>query len=390
MKLLEINVCSGCKSTGRIASDIAKEFIAKGDNDAVIAYGRGYVDSGIKTYKICSQNEVRFDALKTRVFDNAGFNNKKATERFIDWVRTYDPDIIHLHNIHGYYINVEVLFNYLRTCNKKIIWTLHDCWAFTGHCAHFDYIGCEKWKDKCYDCPQKKEYPASWVFDSSTVNYERKKALFTGIPNMLIVTPSRWLIELVEESFLNEYPKYLIHNGIDLEAFHNTPSDLRERYGLNDKRIILGVASKWSARKGLDDFIKLSDLILEEFQIVLIGLNEKQIQKCPPNVLGIRGTNSRKELTAWYSTADVFVNATYEDNYPTVNLEAQACGTPVITYQTGGSVESVPEDYVVEQGDVQGLYEKIKFVVGEKEHRVIPPRGKEDVCNEYMGLLEDV
>lgn len=386
MKLLEINVCSGCKSTGRIASDIAKEFVAMG-NEAMIAYGRGYLDCGIQTYKICSNNAVKLDALKTRIFDNAGFNNKRATKRFIEWVRAYDPDIIHLHNVHGYYINVELLFQYLKGCGKKILWTLHDCWAFTGHCAYFDYAGCEKWKEGCRECPSKKDYPTSNLLDASKRNYERKKALFTGIPNLSIVTPSRWLADLVKESFLMEYPTFVINNGIDLESFKPTESDLRKRYGVENKKILLGVASPWSARKGFDDFVRLSDTLSDDYRIVLIGLNEKQMERCTSRMIGIQRTDSKKELAAWYTTADVFVNPTYEDNYPTVNLEAQACGTPVITYRTGGSVESVPADYVVGKGDLQALLEKIDAVLRAETAELVLPKSAKESCDEYVKLL---
>lgn len=387
MRVLEINVCSGCKSTGRIASDIAKQFIDKG-HEAVIAYGRGFVDCGIETYKISSNWSVKLDALKTRIFDNAGFNNRKATKKFIEWIRSYNPDVIHLHNLHGYYINVELLFKYLKTCGKKILWTLHDCWAFTGHCAHFDFVCCDKWKVGCEKCVQKKEYPASLLVDSSKRNYKKKKELFTGIPNLTIVTPSRWLADLVKQSFLKEYSICVIHNGIDTESFQPIENSLRQSYNLKDKKILLGVASPWSKKKGFDDFLKLADLIAQEYKIVLIGLNDKQIKKIPSNAVGIKRTHSKKELAEWYSVANVFVNPTYEDNYPTVNLEAQACGTPVVTYRTGGSVESVPDNYVVEQGNVKELYEKIQQIVGAKEKEVISPKKAGNASEEYAKLLD--
>lgn len=344
MKLLEINVCSGCKSTGRIASDIAGLFIQQDGNEAVIAYGRGYVDRGIKTYKIGCKNGVRLDALKTRVFDNAGFNNKRATHRFIEWVKQYDPDIIHLHNIHGYYINVEILFRYLKTCGKKIIWTLHDCWPFTGHCAYFDYIGCERWKDGCHDCPQKKTYPASVVCDRSKQNYEQKKALFTGVPNMTLIPVSEWLASLVKQSFLSEYPVVTIQNGIDHSIFKPIESDILEQHGLSGKRIILGVASTWSSRKGLHHFIELSKMLPQEYHIVLIGLSESQIASLPSNILGIRATDSIEELAAWYTAAYVFVNPSVEETFGLVTVEAMACGTPVIVFNRTAVPEVVRDD----------------------------------------------
>lgn len=344
MKLLEINVCSGCKSTGRIASDIAGLFVQQNGNEAVIAYGRGYVDRGIKTYKICDKNVVRLDALKSRVFDNAGFNSKSATVRFIEWVKEYDPDIIHLHNIHGYYINVEILFRYLKTCGKKVIWTLHDCWPFTGHCAYFDYVGCERWRDGCHDCPQKKEYPASVVLDRSRKNYEQKKALFTGVPNMTLVAVSEWLAGLAAQSFLGGYPIVTIQNGIDHSVFKPTESDILEQYGLSGKRVVLGVASVWSPRKGLHHFLKLSEMLSDEYRIVLIGLSESQISALPPNILGIRATNSIEELARWYTAAYVFVNPSVEETFGLVTVEAMACGTPVIVFNRTAVPEVVNEE----------------------------------------------
>lgn len=391
MKLLEINVCSGCKSTGRIASDVARLFVQQNEgNEARIAYGRGYLDCGIETYRITTKNEVRLDALKTRIFDNAGFNNKRATVKFIEWVKAYDPDIIHLHNIHGYYINVKVLFEYLKTSGKKIIWTLHDCWAFTGHCAYFDYAKCERWKKGCHDCPQKKEYPTSVFADCSRKNYEQKKALFTGVPNMTVVTPSEWLTALVKQSFLAGYPVYTIHNGIDTKSFCPTDGDLREKYNLSDKKVLLGVASPWSARKGFQDILKLSDMISDQYRIVAVGLSKEQMEGLPSNVIGIQKTNSKTELAEWYTLADVFLNPTYEDNYPTVNLEAQACGTPVITYRTGGSVESVPAEYVVDCGNVEQLYEKVQFVLNENSVKLIPAVDSNDAYQKYIELIMDV
>lgn len=351
MKILLINSVCGKGSTGRICTDIADELIRQGV-DVKIAYGR---DNAPKKYddiaiKICSNFGVCFNALKTRFFDNEGFNSKRATKKFIEWVKEYDPDVIHLHNLHGYYINLEILFSYLKTCGKKIVWTLHDCWSFTGHCPYFTAVKCEKWKTHCSHCPQKNNYPKAFI-DRSKKNYEKKKILFTNVPNLTIITPSQWLADLVKQSFLAEYSVKVVNNTIDLNVFKPTPSDFREKYGLKDKKIILGVASVWNARKGFDDFLKLSNIIGDDYRIVLVGVNKKQKKRLPKNVIAIERTNNAKELAEIYTAADVFFNPTYEDNYPTVNLEAQACGTPVITYNTGGSPESVPKENVVEVGD---------------------------------------
>ena len=362
MKILQINSVCGIRSTGRICTDIA-DILAQNGHDCKIAYGRETVPEKYKKYavRIGSDLSVKIDALKSRIFDNAGFNSKSATKKFIKWVEEYDPDVIHLHNIHGYYINVEILFDYLKRSNKPVIWTLHDCWSFTGHCSHFDFAGCDKWKNlSCSNCPEKKSYPASLFCDNSSKNIVKKKKCFTGLNNFTIVTPSNWLADQVKLSYLKDYPIKVIYNGIDLNVFKPTPSDFRKKYGLEDKKIILGVASTWTERKGYNDFLKLSEILDDSFKIVLVGVSPKQLKTLPANILGITRTENVKQLAEIYTAADVFLNLTYEDTYPTVNLEAQACGSPVITYNTGGSAESVPIENVLVKGSTSSLLSTLK------------------------------
>ena len=360
MKILQINSVCGVGSTGRIATDLYKVLEEQG-HECKIAYGRGTAPKGIDSIKIGSNLDNYMHVLKTRVFDKHGFGSVSSTMKFIEDVKEYDPDIIHLHNIHGYYINIEILFNYLKEANKPVIWTLHDCWAFTGHCAYFDYVGCDKWKNGCNKCPQKEGYPTSKVFDNSKLNYEKKRELFTSIKNMTIVTPSKWLANLVKESFLGKYPVEVINNGIDLDVFKPTESDFRERYNLQDKFIILGVASVWEERKGLKYFIELSKELSADYKVVVVGVTEKQKKELPNNILAITRTNNVKELAEIYTAVDVFVNPTLEDNFPTTNLEALACGTPVITFNTGGSVESIDNKngIVVYEKDLNALKKAI-------------------------------
>lgn len=386
MKILFINSVCGIGSTGRICTDLA-DILTANENICKIAYARGDVPDKYQKYavRIGSSFDIKIHALKARIFDASGFGSKQATEQFIDWVKEYDPDVIHLHNIHGYYMNIDVLFAYLRTCNKKIIWTLHDCWSFTGHCAYFDFIGCDKWKGGCQACPQKTVYPKSLLADASKSNYIKKKKLFTGIPNLVIVTPSKWLAELVNQSYLKEYPVEVIHNGIDLSVFMPIKSNFHQKYNIADKKIILGVANTWDARKGLEDFIKLSKMLDNSYQIVLVGLTNKQLRNLPENVIGIRKTNGTKELAEIYSAADVFLNPTYEDNYPTVNLEAQACGTPVITYRTGGSVESVLACNIVEKGNIVQLKD---VIMGEEFGVADGNFDKQDMLSRYLELYK--
>ena len=341
MKILMINVVCGIRSTGRICTDLAMALEAQG-HEVKIAYGRETVPVQFQKYavRIGTNFDVKIHGVKARLFDGVGFGSRTATERFIKWVKMYNPDVIHLHNIHGYYINIDVLFKYLKTCGKKIIWTLHDCWSFTGHCVYFDYIECNKWKTGCEHCPQKSEYPARIGLDKSKKNYALKRELFTGIKDMTLVTPSQWLADLIAESYLSEYQTKVIHNGINTEIFKPTESRVKEKYHCRDKKIILGIAAVWDKRKGLDSFIELSKSLDNSYQIILVGLCNEQIERLPRNIIGIERTDSVKELVELYTSAEVYVNLTLEDNYPTTNIEAIACGTPVITFETGGSPES--------------------------------------------------
>ena len=361
MKVLQINSVCGIRSTGRICTDIA-EVLRQNGHECRIAYGRETVPEQHReiSYRIGTDMSVKLDGFKTRLLDNAGFNSVATTKRFVKWMKDYDPDIIHLHNIHGYYINVKLLFEALKELDKPVVWTLHDCWSFTGHCSHFDRNGCKKWKEGCYSCPQKKNYPASLIFDRSVRNYEQKKKLFTLLRNLTIVTPSVWLAELVKQSFLGDYAVKVIHNGIDLGNFKPTNGDFRKEYGLNDKKIVLAVSSVWSKNKGYADICRLPQYLPADYQVVVVGISREQKDSLPENIIGITRTNNVQQLAEIYTAADVFVNPTYQDTYPTVNLEAQACGTPVVTYCTGGSVESIPAMQVVDQGDLEALAKKIQ------------------------------
>ncbi|MBQ1405548.1 MAG: glycosyltransferase [Oscillospiraceae bacterium] len=362
MKVLMINSVCGIRSTGRICTDLALALEEMG-HEVRIAYGREQVPDPHSrlAVRIGSERGVKLHGFKARAFDASGFGSRFATARFLNWVREYDPDVIHLHNVHGYYLHVGLLFDYLRTCGKRILWTLHDCWAFTGHAAYCEQANCEKWKTGCSHCPKDWDYPKS-LSDHARRNYARKKALFTGIPNLELVTPSQWLADLCAESFLKEYPVTVIHNGINTDIFR--PSDgtaLRASLGLTGKRVILGVAALWEKRKGLDDFVALSGMLSDRERIVLVGLSERQIQGLPPAILGLPRTNSAQELAALYAMADVYANPTYEDNYPTTNLEAIACGTPVVTYATGGSPESaVLYGASVPKGDLNALLDALR------------------------------
>ena len=385
MIVLMINSVCGVKSTGRIATDLADMLTEQG-HIVKIAYGRESVPEKYNKYavKIGTDWDVRLHGAMARVFDNAGFGSRKAT-----FIKEFAPDIIHLHNLHGYYINVEILFEFLKEYNKPVVWTLHDCWAFTGHCSYFDLHKCYKWQTECSKCPQKKEYPASLLLDNSRKNYIHKKKAFQGVNKLVVVTPSQWLAGLVKESFLQNYETRVINNGVDLTLFKPTDGDFRKRYNLEDKIIVLGVASAWGARKGLVDFIELRKLLDDRYEIVMVGVTEEDKNILTKGMLGITRTDSVKELAEIYTASDIFVNLTYEDNYPTVNLEAQACGTPVLTYRTGGSVESVPEEQVAEQGNLQDIVELIEKYEG-KRASVQSFYDKNIAFEKYIELYEEI
>ncbi len=303
-----------------------------------------------------------------------GYNGCSAvitTKKLLKKITSFNPDVIHLHNLHNSYINLPMLFNYIKKHNIHTVWTLHDCWAFTGQCPHFTMVKCDKWKTGCHHCPQYRQYPQSYV-DRTKTMWRLKKKWFTGVQNMVIVTPSQWLANLVKESFLKDYSVKVIRNGIDLDVFKPTANSFRQAYGLQNKKIILSVAFGWGERKGYGDCLKLAGILDDDYHMVLVGVSKEQISALPKNVLGIERTNSQKELVEIYSASDVFINTTYEDNYPTVNLEARACGLPIITYKTGGSPESAGTDAVsVETGDILSLKEAVETTIEARKQQKV-------------------
>lgn len=345
-RLLLINCVCGIRSTGRICSDIAREYEGKG-YDVRVAYGRMDEldkESSRWAVKIGDRLSRNIHAVLTRLFDlhGTGFCSYFATKKFLKWAEEWNPDVIWLHNIHGYYLNYRLLFYWIkRHPEKEVKWTLHDCWAFTGHCAYFTAVGCSKWKSGCRSCPSKGDYPRSVLFSRSEKNLKEKMQSFSGVKRMSLITPSKWLADLTRESFLRQYPVAVVNNKIDTNVFKPTKGDFRKRFNLENKIIILGVASTWDKRKGLEDFLRLRRMLDDRYAIVLVGLSKKQIADLPRNIIGIGKTNSSRELAELYSSADWFFNPTYEDNYPTVNLEASACGCRVVTYDTGGAAETI-------------------------------------------------
>lgn len=363
MNILQINSVCGIGSTGRIVTDFHAILVSQG-YQSTVAFGRDKSENCKQSIRVGSYIDNYLHIARTRLFDTHGFGSASATKALIAKIRVLNPDLIHLHNLHGYYLHVGLFFEYLKQAGKPVIWTLHDCWAFTGHCAHFDYIGCNRWKSNCYKCPLKFEYPASFFLDRSRWNYRQKKELFTGVKNLAIVTPSKWLAELVKKSFLQVYPITLINSGINLEVFKPTLSDFRKRYKLNDQFIFLGVASNWNEHKGYRYFIDLAKQLHPDEKIVLVGITAEQIKQLPVGIIGIANISNITELVEIYSAADLFVNPTLEEVLGLVNLEALACGTPVVTFNVGGSPECLDDGcgLVVERGNFSGLVAAITMV----------------------------
>lgn len=357
-KVVQINtVCNG--STGKIMGDIQRKYNSEG-YETLSIFGRRKPFKDLNCIKVGGFFSFWFHVFITTVFDLQGRGSYFKTKKIVRILRKENPDIIHLHNIHGYYLNYPVLFKYLKNEYKgKLYWTFHDCWPFTGHCAYFDYVKCNKWQTKCRKCPAKRNYPVSLFFDNSKKNFESKKKYFTGLNNLTIITPSDWLNKLVKKSFLKDYEVVTKNNTIDTSIFCETKDEkVLEKFNIpKNKKILLGVASIWEKRKGLEDFYKLNDLIPEEYVIVLVGLTKKQIKKLPNNIIGIERTENQRELAVLYSYAKYLINPTYEDNYPTVNLEAIACNTKVIAYDTGGCKEQINNKtgFIVPQGDITGV-----------------------------------
>lgn len=376
MKVAQINMVP-YGSTGKIMLQIAET--ARESGHDVLCFVTELFSSKGRRKPVEEKGLVYYGSFYENMIHNYlgklfGLNGRFSyfgTKQLVNKLKEFSPDIVHLHNLHSFCIDLPVLFKYLRESSVQVVWTLHDCWAFTGIGAHFTIARCDKWKTGCYRCPQIKTYPKSYV-DTSKFMYAYKRKLFTSVKNMTLVTPSEWLAGLVGRSFLKEYPVKVINNGIDLSVFEPTPSNFREKHGIpRDKFIVLGVAFGWGKRKGLDVFIELSKrLEQDKFQIVLVGTDEKVDKQLPQNIVSIHQTQNQTELAEIYTAADLFVNPTREDNYPTVNMEAIACGTPVVTFDTGGSSECIDENCgcVVACDDIDGLEKVIKGIYLERSY----------------------
>lgn len=371
-KLLQISIEANINSVGKIAGQIGDIALAAGW-ESYITYSRSFLPGKSQIIKIGNRVDILHHVLMTRLFDEHCLHSVKATKRLIKEIERIKPDIIHLHHLHGYFINIELLFDYLKNSGVPVVWTFHDCWSFTGHCAHFEDLYnnniCNLWKTGCHDCPRSRAYPSSWLRDRSRENFALKKKLFTSLPNLTIVPVSDWLMRLTKESFFSQVPVQTIHNGIDLSTFKPYPydNDIRAKFNIPDKeKIVIGVAGVWTESKGLFDFYRLRNLLLNDIAIVLVGVSKEQKEQLPLGIIGIQRTTNAQELARLYSTSDVFVTPTYNDSLPTVLIEAQACGTPVVAYNTGGCRETFIDGVtgaLVDTGNVEAMASKIIDIV---------------------------
>ncbi len=398
MRVLFVNtVCTGA-STGTICVQLAN-MVNANSGESIIAYGRGEGVSTVRCMRIEKQSEFFSHSLFSRLTDRQGFFSTSATRNLCDFIREYNPDIVHLHNLHGYYLNIELLFRTLAQMKKPVIMTLHDCWTFTGRCAY--NRDCEKWKSGCGRCPRLSAYPKAWI-DRSARNYEDKKRIFTLLEDMTVITPSKWLAGLARESYLGKYPIKVIPNGIDFSIFKPTENDFRVKNGIKEsEKIALGVANFHDPNKGFDDFLSLAKAV-SECKFVLVGLSEKQVKSLPEGILGLCRVKNPQELAKIYSAADVFVNPTYADNFPTVNLEALACGVPVVTYDVGGSAEAIQNGdktntcgIAVSTGDRKALAEAVKKCLADPPSRErcqqqATAYDKNDRFEDYLRLYSDL
>lgn len=383
-KILQINPTANSASTGRIAEQIGQLAIDAGW-ESFIAFGRSCNASQSNLIKIGGKKDTFVHGLCSLLFDNHGLTSTSATNAFVKQIKTISPDIIHLHNVHGYYLNYELLFDYLSRVEVPVVWTLHDCWAYTGHCSHYSDIDCQKWQTQCGMCPKKHNYPKSLLLDRSSRNYQKKKNCFNSLKNLTLVPVSHWLEEEVKKSFLKENQIKCILNGVDVEQFYPTEREqvTRKKYGLNQKKVLLGVATAWGPRKGWHDYIKLSQTLPNDYKIVMVGVSEKQAKELPENILAIKRTENVEQLADLYSVADVVLNLSDEESFGLTTAEGFACGTPSIVYNCTASPELITPGtgIVIEKGDIKALIEAITTITSKgKEYYAANCRNRAVEC----------
>lgn len=403
MRLVQINpVLRVSTSTGRIMQEIGDLAMANGwECYAAYSQGRdGLMPTRMHPLPVGDKLSTAFHGLETRLFDRHGLASRHATKEFISRLKEIKPDIIHIHNIHGYFLNYPLFFRYLSESGVKVVWTVHDCWLYTGHCYYYSFAGCDRWKSGCGNCPQRTNFPKSWIIDRSAGNFKDKQKAFTSLrkENFMIVPVSQWMRDEMAHSFLKDYNFRVIHNGIDTNVF--SPQTTLSKFKIQNSKLYLALASIWLREKGLYDIIEMSKLLNPDERIVMVGVDDKTARILPENITAIRRTANVDELARLYSDATAFLNPTWQDNYPTVNLEAISCGTPVVTYRTGGSIEAITPETgrIVDQGDIRGMLEAAREIAGlGEEHFRMPCRNyalanfrKEDRYADYLKLYNEI
>lgn len=394
MRIVEINTVRN-GSTGNIMLQIAHRARKHGETVYTFSksWNRNVEQDGHKYFGSYWGNWMH--CVLGRLTGMNGLFSFLGTPWLLHKITQLNPDIIHLHNIHDFCLNFPMLFRYLKRKKIQVVWTLHDCWAFTGHCAHYEMAKCEKWKNGCYKCPLYRFYPKSFV-DNSKWMYAAKKKWITRIGKLTFVVPSRWLADQLKQSYLQHYPVEVINNGIDLSIFKPEVSEFREKYQCTGKFLILGVALEWCYIKGIDVFIRLSQQLDERYQIILVGTDERIDRLLDRRIISIHRTESKQELARIYSAVDVFLNPTRGDTFPTVNIEALACGTPVITSSTGGSPEIIDPTcgIVVNCDDIEEIIHAIYDIKNKTMHQSCCNRAKqfkqEDKYDEYVELYRSI
>ena len=395
MRIAQINVVSSL-STGRIAVQLCR-LVSQHGHKALLCHSRDHAPKDIFSYRIGCMLDTYVHLGLARITDRAGFFSRFATKRLIRQLKLYKPDLIHLHNLHGYYLHLPTLFHYLKEVDIPVVWTLHDCWAYTGHCAYYttaknapplqavrrrakqETVGCDRWMGGCGQCVLKRSYPSSWLMDQSARNWAEKRELFRGVKHMVLTTPSEWLKSEVKKSFLKDYPVYALPNGVDLATFRpcadeSFMDDVIRSYGLErtgGRKLILSVAAVWDERKGLEDLIELSEKLGPEYCVAAVGLDEYQIQALPKNtVLGIKRTGNVHDLCALYTAADVYLSTSKEETMGMTLVEALACGTQVICYDATAMPEIVTDDVgeVAPLGDIEALADSVRHLCAEPKN----------------------
>ena len=394
-KLFQIVIETNKGSVGRIAEQIGETVLENGWS-SYVTYARGNNPSTSEVIRIGSKFDVYWHGFETRILDNHCFSSTSATKDLIKTIKEIKPNLIHLHHLHGYFINIEILFNYLKESKIPVVWTFHDVWSITGHCTHFDFVGCDKWKTQCHHCEQKKEYPKSLIFDRSRQNYIDKRRIFNSVDNLTIVSVSKWLDKVVGQSFLNNLSREVIYNGVDIDLFRPQVTNVRDKFKIEDKFLIVGVATTWDKRKGFEDFMKLSKKLNQDDIIILVGLSISQIKSLPSNIIGIERTESQQELSGLYCAADLFMNLSVEETFGLTTAEALACGTPALVYDATACPELVDENsgFIVKKNDIDDLVNKVNLIKIKKKKsytnacrsRAVSLFNKKERCLEYLEL----